>query len=142
MQAHSVWFLYDTQKNVPLRVGDIDREPYGAAEPPLDMGPEPGRIKLPEPEQLTAGKPVRIQTHHLDTNHHVNNAWYVELARGAVPELAEIREIRAEYKRAALLGDVLIPRTFRDPQGEWIVALTGENGENQRSGRLRVTTKE
>ena len=72
---------------------------------------------------------MRIQTHHLDTNHHVNNAWYVELARGAVPDLAEIREIRAEYKKAALLGDVLIPRTFRDPRGEWIVALTGENGE-------------
>lgn len=129
VQAHSVWFLYDTQKNVPLRVGDIDREPYGATEPPLDMGPDPGRIKLPDPEHFTEGEPVRIQPHHLDTNHHVNNAWYVEFAKGAIPQLCEIREIRAEYKKAALLGDVLIPRIAADPQGGRIVVLAGENGE-------------
>ena len=53
---------------------------------------------------------MRVARHHIDTNHHVNNAQYVEIAREVLPERMRIRELRAEYKKAALLGDVIIPR--------------------------------
>ncbi len=121
--AHSVWFLYDTEKHVPLRVSQADQEPYGAPKPPLNMGEEPGKIRLPG--EMTAGEPVEILRCHLDTNRHVNNAWYVEMARDALPAPIRIREIRADYKKAALLGDMVTPRIGRGPAGEWIVALDG-----------------
>lgn len=125
--AHSVWFLYDTQRHLPLRVSQADQEPYGEPEPPLDMGEDPGKIRLPE--AMEEGEPVWILRHHLDTNCHVNNAWYVEMARDALPERIKIREIRADYKKAALLEDIVTPRIGRGPAGEWIVALEGRNGE-------------
>ena len=62
----------------------------------------------------------------------MNNAQYVEMAREAIPEGLVIEEIRADYKKAAVLGDVLIPRVSmaqgRDCR-EWTVVLEGGTGE-------------
>ena len=64
-----------------------------------------------------------IGRHHLDTNHHVNNSQYVEIAKDAIPVGLKIREIRADYKKAARLGDTVIPRITPAGQGQWTVAL-------------------
>jgi acyl-CoA thioesterase FadM len=45
----------------------------------------------------------------LDAYGHVNNAWYVRLAQEHVPEDFCVRRLRAEYKNAAHLGDLLHP---------------------------------
>ena len=70
-----------------------------------------------------------IGRHHLDTNHHVNNSQYVEIAKDAIPVGLKIREIRADYKKAARLGDTVIPRITPAGQGQWTVALVNETGE-------------
>ena len=41
----------------------------------------------------------------------------------------KIREIRADYKKAARLGDTVIPRITPAGQGQWTVALANETGE-------------
>lgn len=128
VRAESIWFLYDTQKNVPVRVQPSDIAPYGAPEPELELGPAPRKIPLPE--ALKTGTPVAVTRRHIDTNHHVNNAQYVEMAREAIPEGLVIREIRADYKKAAVLGDILIPRISRDHERHWTVALTDSTGES------------
>ena len=56
----------------------------------------------------------------------MNNAQYVEIAREALPEL-RIGEIRAEYKKAAVLGDVMIPHIGRNNEG-YTVSLCDKEG--------------
>ena len=45
----------------------------------------------------------------IDTNHHMNNGKYILVAKESVPEDFAIGGVRAEYRRAAMLGDVLHP---------------------------------
>jgi len=63
----------------------------------------------------------------LDTNLHVNNAQYAEIAREFLPGDFEIQELRVEYKKAAVLGDKMVPRISREEDG-YTVSLTGEDG--------------
>ena len=104
-----------------------DTDPYGEPETRLDLGKAPR--KIPVPEHLEAVEPVVVARHHLDTNHHVNNAQYVEIAREAVPAGITIREIRADYKKAALLGDVIVPRVACGEDKCYTVVLGSETGE-------------
>ena len=121
VRAASVWFLYDTEKNMPIRVRPEDTEPYGDREAPLELGPAPRKIAVPEIYET--GEPIVVARHHIDTNHHVNNAQYVDMARESIPEGLKIREIRADYKKAAVLGDVIIPHVSQEPDHVWTVAL-------------------
>ena len=87
----------------------------------LSMDYAPRRIPLPdEYEEFPA---IAVAAHHIDTNHHVNNAQYVDMARESIPEGLKIRERRADYKKAAVLGDVIIPHVSQEPDHVWTVAL-------------------
>ena len=67
----------------------------------------PRKIKLPgEYEQQEA---FAVQKHHLDTNHHVNNCQYVQMAMDYLPADFRIHQMRAEYKQQARLHDVICP---------------------------------
>lgn len=127
VRAASVWFLFDTAKNTPIRVQLEDTAPYGAEGPPLTLSPAPR--KIPVPDAFKAGKPIVVAGHHIDTNHHVNNAQYVEMARESIPEGLGIREIRADYKKAAVLGNVIIPRVSREAGNRWTVVLNSAQGD-------------
>lgn len=127
VRAASVWFLFDTKKNVPIRVMAEDMEPYGAGEPPLTLGPAPR--KIPVPDHSVEGPHIVAAGHHIDTNHHVNNAQYVEMARESIPQGLRIREIRADYKKAAVLGNVVIPRVAVESGNQWTVSLNSTQGE-------------
>lgn len=126
VKANSIWFLCDTDTMLPTRVRLKDVSPYGAEEPCLEMGDAPRKIAVPEIG--TEGEPILITRHHIDTNHHVNNAQYVDLARQAAGEERRIRELRAEYKKAAFLGDTVIPRTASRENGS-VVSLRSPEGE-------------
>ena len=84
--------------------------------------------KLPMPKGGETGDPFAVQKHHLDTNHHVNNGQYIQMAREYVPEDFRIRQMRAEYKKSALLGDMIYPVTaFED--GRYTIGLCDELGK-------------
>ena len=78
---------------------------------PLAMERAVRKIEVPK-DYENAG-PVVIAKHHIDTNHHVNNAKYVEIAREVLPGDIEITELRIEYKKAAVFGDSVYPRVSR-----------------------------
>lgn len=126
VRAESIWFFCDTEKMVPVRVMPEDVAAYGNEEA-LDLGKAPRKILIPE--EYEEGIPVIIATHHLDTNHHVNNAQYVDIAREAVPCTKMVKGIRADYKKAAVLGEVLVPRVTKTGEEEWTVVLADEAGE-------------
>ena len=125
VRAESIWFFCDTEKMVPVRVMPEDVAAYGNEEA-LDLGKAPRKILIPE--KYEEGIPVTIATHHLDTNHHVNNAQYVDIARELVPSGTEIGEIRAEYRKAAVLGDEIVVKRAREGMSH-LVSLCNANGD-------------
>lgn len=125
VRANSIWFLCDTDTLLPTRVRDEDVAPYGAEEPKLEMGEVPRKILLPQ--EFEEGEPIIVNRYHIDTNHHVNNAQYVEIARQAAGETRRIRELRAEYKKAAVLNDVMIPRVSAIENGH-VLSLCSTEG--------------
>ena len=123
--ANSLWTFLDTQTGRPARVPEEIENAYELEER-LDMNY--ASRKLPMPKGGETGDPFAVQKHHLDTNHHVNNGQYIQMAREYVPEDFRIRQMRAEYKKSALLGDMIYPVTaFED--GRYTIGLCDELGK-------------
>ncbi len=105
-KANSLWSLLDTETGRPVQVPDIMRERYTLA-PKLDM--EYASRKIEIPGEGAKQEPVVVKAHHLDTNHHVNNQQFINLAMDYLPEDFRIGQVRAEYKKQAFLNDALFP---------------------------------
>lgn len=127
IKANSIWFLYDTEAHRPLKVQDEDLKGYGiGADKPLSMPLAPR--KIPVPAACTEGEPIMVTAHHIDTNHHVNNAKYVEIAMEMLPEPIELKELRVEYRKAAVMGDVMIPHITKE-DNIYTVVLSSSEGQ-------------
>lgn len=135
VKANSCWFLVSTETGKPIRVTREDVEAYGAEEPRLSMEYAPRKIALPDAMEKVGD--ILIMKHQIDTNHHVNNAQYVDMAREALPEGAKIREIRAEYKKAAVLGDTAVLKRAATKEG-FVVAVCGEDGSSFANVELKL----
>lgn len=109
--ANSIWALMDTQTGRPIRVADDIVELYGL-EPQLSM--ECGGRKIAVPQECEKKEAFVVPAYFMDTNHHMNNSHYVEVALGYVPENFTIGQIRVEYKKAAVCGDIIIPNVLRE----------------------------
>ena len=81
VKAESVWFFYDTEKMIPVRVMPEDVAAYGE-ESAADLGKLQERSLFQK--NMKREHSVTIAAHHLDTNHHVTMQ-YVDIAREAVP---------------------------------------------------------
>ena len=101
-KANSNWVLMDLKKGRPMIVTPEIGGVYGHAEP-LEMEYAPRKIKVPD-EGIRKEEFV-VREYHLDTNHHVNNRQYVQMAMEFLDRMAKVQELRAEYKRQAVLGD-------------------------------------
>ena len=125
VKANSCWFLTNTETGKPIRVTEEDVSPYGMGEERLSMEYAPRKITLPA-EMETVGK-IHVMKHQIDTNHHVNNAQYMDMARELLPVGTEIGAIRAEYKKAAVLGDIICLKRART-EGAYVISLCDETG--------------
>ena len=123
--ANSYWSHINTETGLPEKLTPADTDPYNLGEK-LEMDYAPRKIALPE--GMEAQEPFAIQKHHLDTHHHVNNCQYIRMGADYLPEGFEIRQMRAEYKKQALLGDVFYPAVKLEMR-KVTVALSTENGE-------------
>ena len=104
--ANTYWTYINAENGLPVKLTERDTAAYGL-EPKLDMDYAPRKIKLPgEYEQQEA---FAVQKHHLDTNHHVNNCQYVQMAMDYLPADFRIHQMRAEYKQQARLHDMICP---------------------------------
>ncbi|MBT9775745.1 acyl-[acyl-carrier-protein] thioesterase [Clostridium sp. MCC353] len=121
VKANSIWFFFDTEAGRPVKVLEKDIRGYGTGEEKkLEMDYAPRRIAVPK--ECERMEPIIVGKHHIDTNHHVNNAQYVEMAREVLPNHLEVSEVRVEYKKAAVLGDSVMPHVSRTEDG-YVVAL-------------------
>ena len=131
--ANSVWVLLDTESQRPVKVLDRMRKIYGLS-PKLEMEYAPR--KVPEPKGGEKMPAFCVEQHHLDTNHHVNNAQFIEMARTYLPPDFAIRETRIEYRRQAHLHDRIEPVVSRESEHVYTVALHAEDGNSFATARF------
>ena len=123
-KGNSMWTLLSLVTGKPIVPSDKMRDAYTLA-PRLDMEYAPRKIALPTGG--TDAEPIIVKKHHLDTNHHVNNGQYVNMAMEFLPENFAVGQLRAEYKKQAFLDDVIYPKVFLD-KGVCAVALGDRTG--------------
>lgn len=123
--ANSLWVYLDTESGRPARVPKEVQEGY-RLEPPLDMECFERKIQLEE--DMTLCEPIKVQRFLIDTNQHVNNSKYVMIAEEYLPEGFKARELRVEYKKAAVLSDIICPKV-KIKEHQVIVSLENENKE-------------
>ena len=124
-RANSIWVFMDLEKGRPTRPTAEYIEPYGTHQP-LDMPYEGRKITLPE--QCDEGSAFPVRKYHIDTNEHVNNCQYVQMALEVVPGDLRVRQVRVDYKKSALLGDMIYPR-LAEEQERTVVELCDASGK-------------
>ncbi len=80
-------------------------------EPQMEMNYRDRRIMLPKDGGETLS-PISVLRADIDYNRHMNNANYIRMAMELLPERFKVREMRVEYRVAAKLGDLLIPKIY------------------------------
>ena len=102
--ADSLWVLMDLKKVKPARF----TPEIAVAYPPDDMLPEFEFFhkKLREAIEIKKVGTFQVTDRYLDTNNHMNNAYYIDITRLYLPN-ESFSSISINYKKAALLGDVL-----------------------------------
>lgn len=120
--ANTIWTLLDIQKGIPKKVTEELKNSYRTSER-YQMDYAPRKIEIPE--NLKACEHVEVRQHHLDTNMHVNNGQYVRIARDTVLQERPVRRLRVEYKRSAVLGDVICPYAVWADENRYVAALCG-----------------
>ena len=121
--ANSLWVFMDIEKGRPTRPEESDIAPYGT-EPRLDMEYEGRKISLPEQMEDLPSFPVR--KYHIDTNEHVNNCQYVQMALEVLPRDLQVHQLRVDYKKSAVLGDQVYPRMAKDGERMVVELCDGE----------------
>ena len=58
------------------------------------------------------GKPYPVP----DSNNHVNNGQYIQMALDYLPDGFDLRETRVEYREQTFLGDVIHPLVVREEE--------------------------
>ena len=122
--ANSLWTLLNFETMKPSMPTKEHLSMYRVEEK-LDMEYAGRKIVVGDVGQVM--EPVMIRKQHLDSNNHVNNGQYINIASDYLPDGFDIYQIRAEYKKQAHLGDVFVPYVVTEAE-KIIVSLRDENG--------------
>lgn len=122
--ANSIWVYMDMEKGRPAKPDESEIALYGVGQP-LEMEYAPRKIVLPKETQQMDAFPVR--KYHIDTNEHVNNCQYVQMALEVLPEALEVHDLRVEYKKSAVYGDMIYPNVACEKE-RTVVELCDEAG--------------
>ncbi len=123
-KANSIWSLLDTDTQRPVAIPQIMLDAYRLEEK-LEMDYAPRKITVPEGG--VTQEALVVKKYHLDTNHHVNNQQFIDIAMNYLPDELGIKQVRAEYKMQAHLDDKLIPIVAKQ-DGRRYVTLQNEDG--------------
>lgn len=109
--ANSIWVFMDTERKRPAKPTEKDIEKY-ELEPALHMEYAPRKITLPETWEEKQS--FFVQKSEIDTNGHVNNSRYIQMAMEVLDEDMAVEQIRVEYKKSALYGDEIFPKIYSE----------------------------
>lgn len=111
--ANSLWVYINYETKKPARIPEVVAQAYDAViQEPIDFEWSDRKIKF-EGEGV-AGQPVPVHSFFIDTNEHMNNGKYILVAEEYLPEDFKVERVRAEYRNAAVLGDVLCPVIYTE----------------------------
>ena len=125
--ASSHWLFMDMTAYRPMKVLPEDMEAYGV-HPELVPDTDLGSRKVRPSGEAETFESFPVRRINLDTNRHVNNAEYVRLASGYLPEGFACGHLRIEYKKQAVLHDIIVPKRCTDGDRVYI-SLDTEDGE-------------
>ena len=69
-----------------------------------------------------------MRRYHIDTNEHVNNCQYVQMAMEMLPGDISVHQLRVDYKKSAVLGDMIFPKVSEEAE-RTVVELCDEVGK-------------
>lgn len=125
VMANSIWTFMDMEKMRPTKVDEEFISKY-TLEEPLPMDYSARKILLPDVQvdewTKVEKEPIKVREHYLDSNMHVNNGQYIQIATGFFPKGIKYNKMRVEYRNQARLGDVMIPVVY-EKENACIVAL-------------------
>lgn len=121
--ANSMWVFMDIENKRPAKPSLEDMDRY-QPQPPLDREFAPRNIEASD-ASVEEAKEVEVKIMDIDTNGHVNNCKYIEIALNTI-SLTQCRQIRVEYKRSAVLGDVMCPKIQKEDDR---IVITLDNRE-------------
>lgn len=122
--ANSIWVYMNTETGRPVVPDEEELAAYGL-EPKLEMEYEGRRIRSAAVYEEKEAFPVCRS--HIDTNEHVNNSQYVQMALELLPKDRTVHQVRVAYKKSAVLGDMIYPK-LAEEDGRTVIELCDESG--------------
>lgn len=120
--ADSIWVYMDVENQCPAKVPE-DNMGY-ILEPAYPMEHKSRKIAIPENPDSYPSFPVTKT--NIDSYKHVNNVQYIKMAEELLPDSFMVSDMRVEYKRQAVLGDIIHPR-MSHTDNKYIVILDSED---------------
>ena len=110
--ANSLWVYINYETKKPTRIpteitslyDDVIQEPFS-----FEWSDRKIKIEGAYIEE----HPITVPRFFIDTNEHMNNGKYILTAESYLPVGFEVGRIRAEYRKPAILGDVLYPIIYK-----------------------------
>lgn len=128
VKVYSIWTFLSPETGHPMKVSAEDSDPYGK-EPELPMKDKSRKVPAPRPDAAVENHdPIAVCRYHLDTNHHMNNGRYVEVASAYLPGSFRMESVHVSYARAAVEGDMLYPVVYI-MKDRYQVVLQDQQGE-------------
>ncbi|MCR4717898.1 MAG: acyl-[acyl-carrier-protein] thioesterase [Lachnospiraceae bacterium] len=127
VNANSIWSFFDFEANTPKRVTDEQVETY-KPEPPYDMDYAPRRINIKNIEESAyqEANSLTVTKSMTDYHNHMNNAQYVLVAYDYLPDDYKFNQLRVEYLKPTMRGDVISVKTYLD-NDRFIVLIANAN---------------
>lgn len=121
--ADSTWVMVDTNTGRPTKIPKELQDSY-EYDPRIEM--EAGARKMVVPTEYEEKTPIEVPEYFLDTNNHMNNGRYLEVAMGYVPEDMQPTHAQIEYRKEAKLHEMLCPRVTIEENAVTVVIADTE----------------
>lgn len=122
--ATAVWALLNIKEMHLSRITPEFYEGYELEEPFNAMPKKKKIIYLNE--NYTDCDSIPVVRAHIDSNDHVNNGQYLSIAEEVLPADFTYQRIRADYRKSAVLGDIIYPK-ISVQDNKCIVLLTDKD---------------
>ena len=128
-KASSKWVLFDVNKKCITKITPEIQEKYKCID--KFAFDDNSTKKLKEPKNLEFIMDYNVQRRDIDTNHHVNNLYYLDFAYDALPENIwdkQFNNLEIIYKKQIKLGDTIkCFYTYDEIKNHHIVTIKSED---------------